>query len=255
MRRLAYLFVVSFVWLLIGSSPALAISFLIIPDGPFTTNGGTLSYAGGNVSLLGSNIGISSIVRSEAIGTPGDLTCVGCTLNFSTGAFANTIPASSPDPPGYSFSGGGSLQIIGGATSGLTPLLQPGTILFNGVITAATVSPNVLFGTESAVLVQGALNPTLASNFGLPANTSYAGGGQITTKELSSAPNAFFHTMFGTCTGDLCSFRVNPAAVPIPGTEILFGLGFIALVAWRECARVFPYRGRRSRFTGPSTAL
>ena len=183
--------------LFIGS-PAEAIStgvyFGITPDTVTgSTNPGTISYAGLTAPLVGSDIAVFDIVQSLAVGTPGDLDCLSCTLSFSTGSFAGTTSTNLPGIYGYLFSGGGSFQIIGGATDGGLFSLPTGTTLFSGIPTSAVVSANILGVTELAVNFQGTLNSNLASHFGLSTG-AYNGFLRINTAEISNAASPFVYS-------------------------------------------------------------
>ena len=99
---------------------------------------GTISYAGGSAALVGKNIGISHILENLAGASGPELVCENCTLTFTTGPFAGTVPHDGT-PDGYSFSGGGSLQIIGGFRSQDGSVSLPAnTVLLKAVPTGAS---------------------------------------------------------------------------------------------------------------------
>ena len=111
MRRIGPLVLLSLVWCLFAGSPAEAVSTSIYFF--ITGNPGTISYAGGTAPLVGSNIDVFHI-DPDPIEGGHEFDCVKCTLTFSTGPFAGTLPADKEANLAYSFAGGGSLQIIGG---------------------------------------------------------------------------------------------------------------------------------------------
>jgi hypothetical protein len=237
MRPIASFTYVLVFWCLLTVSPAQALFFTLEHDlgGSFGSgNPGTISYAGGTAPLVGSNITINFI--HTAIPVPADpgLTCVLCTLSFSTGPSVPTGTTS------YAFSGGGSFQITGGATGTSfldgTPFMLPaGTTLFSSVPTSASVSPALssFYGPRSIVGINslGTLNSSLASFFGLPGG-SYASSTFISTTELSFAPNPFVLStfQFGECCGDLA--WVHVASVPEPATLWMLAGAFVALAGW-----------------------
>ena len=240
MRRIAPLVLVLILCGLFIGSPAEAIStdlyFGITPDSPSgSTNPGTISYAGLTAPLVGSAIAVFDIVQSLAVGTPGDLDCLSCTLSFSTGSFAGTTSSGLPGINGYLFSGGGSFQIIGGATDGGLPFLPTGTALFTGIPTSAVVSANTLGVTELGLSFQGTLNSNLASHFGLSTG-AYNGFLRIDTTEISNADSPFVYstiqTLIGSGSSDVSHAFVR--SVPLPATVWPFAVGFVALAAWWE---------------------
>ncbi len=245
MRRIVVLAVLALSLAIFTGSPAEALPnslfFSITPDNPFTghTNPGSISYAGGAAPLVGSNIDVFGIVREVAVGGPDDLGCLRCRLSFSTGTFAGTIPAGAGPAgyEGYSFSGGGSLQILGGVNfPDASSFLPEGTVLLTGVPTYGVLSENVIGGTELALFFQGALNPELLSFYDYPAGASYAGFIRINTAEVGNAPGAFtlttIQTLFGSGGSDVSHVFVQ--AVPLPASHWPFAIGLVVLAAWRE---------------------
>src|SRR5687768_4296997 len=67
-------------------------------------DGGTLSYDGAGGALVGTDISMDTITAS-GVPNPGILTCVGCVLNFTTGA--NTLEG----PAFWNFASGGTFTI------------------------------------------------------------------------------------------------------------------------------------------------
>lgn len=163
---------------------------------------GTISYAGGSAALVGKNIGISHIVETLAVTTDSELICDNCLLTFSTGPFAGTVPHEGT-PDGYSFSGGGSLKIIGGVKSQDGSVSLPAnTVLLTAVPTGAStlietgplpVLPEVMLEFKNVVL-----HPKLRSLFSFPAG-DFTGQLLIAsgdTANLNSPPNPFVLSKF-----------------------------------------------------------
>lgn len=159
--------------------------------------GGAISYAGGSAPLVGSNIGISHIVETVAVATDLELICENCVLTFSTGPLVGTVPQEGR-PDGYSFSGGGSLQIVGGARSRDGNVSFPAsTVLLTAVLTKAfTVIENGPLSVLPEVTLEFGsveLNPALRSFFWLPAG-DFIGQALIAsadTTSLNTPPNPF----------------------------------------------------------------
>lgn len=214
-----------------------------------SSNVGTISYAGGNASLIGTDIPVFNITNHiQGGGVPADLTCVQCKLSFTTGNFAGVAPVFPfvGQQPGYLFSGGGSLQIIGGINfQNATPLLPLGTTLLAGLPTTGLVGPDLVRGTGVAIGYGGQLHPTLQSYYGRLSGV-FSGSILVNTAEAVSAPDAFTLTTIlnqaGFGSGGENSFAYltssRPEAVPIPETSWMLALGFGALVLWRECRKV-----------------
>jgi len=102
-------------------------------DNDPSTQNGTLAYDGAGGALIGSGIDFVSVFASGT-GNDGIYTCVGCELNFATGA--NT----SEGPFAWTFGGGGSITVTGTVMDGAT-VVATGTLLsgyFSGAITIGT---------------------------------------------------------------------------------------------------------------------
>lgn len=258
---IVFLFSLSF-W---GPSPALAVPmqtdrgptnsayFSVLNDGHKSINSGnnpgTISYAGGSSPLVGHNIAIYEIVAIPVTASESDLTCVSCSLNFSSGSFAGSSPSSDPGHPGndYSFHGGGSLTITGGAT-GAGFSLPGGTVLLHGVLSGAVLGggENGRGATEvtGLILQSAVLHPDLISHFAI--SNPYTAEAVLTTTEMSSAPNPFVLSTFTfNDSGDSSSLVVNGnLTVPLPDTFWPFALGLLILLVWWE------YRSARAQNTG-----
>lgn len=163
------------------------------PAPPGGSIGSTISYAGGMSPLVGTAIGISHIVESFA-GVGIELVCRDCVLNFTTGPFVATVPQEG-QPQKYSFSGGGSLQIIGGAKASDESFSIPiGTVLLTAVIIDAFTFidtgplPHIMLNFQN-----GVLSPELRSLFEFPAG-ALSGHSLIASANatgLDNPPNPF----------------------------------------------------------------
>lgn len=163
---------------------------------------GTISYAGGNAPLVGNKIGISHIVETLAVTTDRELICDNGVLTFSTGSFVGLVPQEGR-PDGYSFDGGGSLQIIGGARSRDGSWSLPAdTVLLTAVPTKAfTVIENGPLPVLPEVIIefqQGELHPELRARFDFPAG-AFTGEALIAsadTTSLNTPPQPFVISRF-----------------------------------------------------------
>ena len=256
MRWIATFAFLLLAWYLFAGTPAEALPLPPSAPGPFfmigtvsgVTNPGTISYAGGTAPLVGSNIDVDFITRDIAIAGSSDaeLSCLQCTLSFSTGPFAGTIPSQFPGgPDDYSFSGGGALQILGGASffdgTGIVSLLPIGTVLLSGVPITGGVGEGVLnFGTLVHVGFQGALHPQIEAFNQLPVDASVEGDARIGSVEEVSAPEAFTLSHVGSLGGFLSDpSHVETRSVPLPDMlwpTVIGMIGLAGFVAWRTRA-------------------
>jgi hypothetical protein len=181
--------------------------------------GASISYAGGNNPLIGSNLSVDTVT---GIGTPNNpgtmLTIVGGTLTFTTG----NLTGSSIDT--WYFGGGGSITLTGGIDlDPLTPGLEipVGTVLLSGTFTDASVmSFGRLFKISGASFFD-TKNGALTTYFGLPSGT-YEGNFNISFLASGFPPNFFSSTSVGS--GD-----VLDSPVPEPATMLLFGGGLVGI--------------------------
>jgi hypothetical protein len=247
MRRIAPLILLALLWCFFAGSPAEAVSTQLYF---FLGSAGTVSYAGGTAPLVGSNIDVFYITP-DPLGSGKDLDCTKCTFTFSTGPFAGTFPAGQPGEhgSGYSFAGGGSLQIIGGANFNGAPFLPLGTTLLTGVPTNAIVVDDDIqggkFDTVTAFGFQGVtLHPELLSFYQFPDGASL-GGATIfgTSVGESSAPNPLILSGIGPAFAFSDTHYVvigATQAVPLPDTFWPFAVSFVALAGWRAWRKAFP---------------
>jgi hypothetical protein len=200
----------------------LLVSLLLVPplawaipvlkfDDPITP-GGTVTYDGAGGPAIGTNILFQSITGLDTPMNAGvTLACVGCELDFVTGANL------SEGPPLWDFGPGGTLTLIG-AIPGLG--LPAGTTLLSGTFLG---TPNEIVGTEFglfAAVGSDVKDPTLAAFFGL--GTDFVvGTTSIHTILLPDATGAFAGTVVNADLNNR-----STAVVPMPPAAWLTGLGF-----------------------------
>jgi hypothetical protein len=189
--------------------------------------GGTVTYYGAGGPAIGTNILFQSIQGLETPFNAGvTLTCVGCELDFTTGANL------SEGPPLWNFGPGGAMTLTGAIPAqGTFPGVPAGTMLLSGAFTG---TPNEIIGESFglfAALGVDVKNETLATFFGLPtsfivATTSIQG--PVTTE----ATGAFAGTVVNADLNNLAVAVANPA------TAWLVGLGLMGLGWWMPRRRV-----------------
>jgi hypothetical protein len=216
--------------------------FQILPETGSGINPGTLSHAGGKAPLMGRDIVIQDIVQDTSHRQKGDVTCISCTLDFSTGPFSRaTAPNFFTGFPGYEFGGEGSFRITGGVLGlghfGDTFSLPVGTVLASGMVSRASMDGDAyLFQHVDVAFQNFSLNPSLGEHFGIPLDASQSGGATIGTAELAQGPpNSFELSTF------ILYNLMEPGhiyflsqSVPIQTTFWLFAVGVLALVLWWE---------------------
>jgi len=162
---------------------------------------GSISFAGGSSSLIGSGIGVSNVV---GMGTPLNNEVVvpldGFTLSFTTGAFDSSTGTFGP---------GGSILVSNGATD----LLSGGF----GYAEVVPVGPTFRFVGASFF---DTLHPAVLDYFGLGgfAGVYLNGNLNLSFDAAGLPPGAFSSTM--VYSGDLSN---DISVVPEPGAMVLFG--------------------------------
>jgi hypothetical protein len=183
--------------------------------------GGIVSYDGAGGAAIGDDILFQSI---QGLGTPLNdgvtLDCVGCLLDFTTGANISEGPAL------WNFAGGGLISLIG-AVPALG--LPAGTLLLNGFFAG---TPNEITGGDSfglfAAVGTDVKNPTLATFFGLGPDFTFGTTSIQTTTLVDPATGAFSGTVVNA------DLNNTQAVVPNPMTVLLLGMGMVGLVAMQR---------------------
>lgn len=193
-----------------GTAHAASLDFGII-----SPTSGSLSYAGGVSSLVGTNIDVDEIV---GLATPLNENvvslCGSCSLDFTTGVSTG----------GWSFGAGGTISITGSVDFPVGTDIPAGTTLLSGTFNTATIV-DLGSGNFEFQIAGGTFNdrkhPDLLAFYGLP-DIGYVGGFNLSFSTTADMGNAFSTTSLGS--GDIIN-----QPVPIPPAAWLFGSGLLGL--------------------------
>lgn len=176
--------------------------------------GGTLSWAGGDAPLVGTDIRIGVVT---GVGTPASkpATPIGPTppgwgtLNFTTGPHVDFNPTTGV----HTFRGDGNITISGSAPEAG---IQDSVTLLSGTFFGATIGPNgrVNLGTADG---QGSTNSALLSYFGLP-DVSSDVNMFFTTAGLSASDAGFVRSVLSTEVATTVSRRCRYTITAVPAT-------------------------------------
>lgn len=187
---------------------------------------GSISYAGGASPLLGIGIEVDNIVGLDTpLNSSTESLCALCVLNFGTGNFVSHVGNV------WTYSGGGAISISGGvdfdpaAVNGLE--VASGSTLLTGTFNIAQVfdlgSGTFKFRIAGASFIDNK-HPDILAFYGLPINTNYQGGMNISFLGAANGGGGF--TSSSVFSGDITN---QPLPVPLPAALLLFlsGIGII----------------------------
>jgi hypothetical protein len=198
--------------------PSIVMAVPILKFDDPTTPGGTVSYDGVGGPAIGTDILFQSV---QGLDTPANsgvtLDCVGCLLNFTTGANV------SEGPPLWNFGPDGTITLTG-AIPALG--LPAGTLLLSGSFDG---TPNEVAGTSFGLFAAVGVdtkNETLATFFGLGTDFLHA----TTSIQAPLTVGAD-----GSFSGIVVNADLNNlAVVPMPMSGMLLGVGMIGLAVARR---------------------
>jgi len=193
-------------------------AYIAIDEGA-TIQTGSISYDGAGGALVGTGIIFTTATGGGAtpLNNGSTLNCVNCVLNFITGL--NTLEG----PAIWQWLAGGSFDVTGDLFDGITPIAS-GTLL-SGIFDAPPAPTSVGGGSSMLFVATGGVTAAqgLVDYFGITndfftfANTELALG----SCNIDGVTSGF------SCGLQNADLAIQAAAVPVPGTLLLMGLGLL----------------------------
>ena len=193
---------------------------------------GTISYAGGNSDLIGSNIEVDNVVGLSTPTHDGTTAlCISCVLNFTSGTLSNSGGVTTTNNGWWSFGPGGSITITGGVQLQGGTDIPLGSTLLSGTFNSAFVQDlgsqfKVTFGSFSDTK-----HADLLSYYGLTPGP-FSGALTLLFGSTNGGIGSAF-TSTSVFNGGVVNTPSSVAPVPVPAAVWLFGSGLAALLAGR----------------------
>jgi hypothetical protein len=204
----------TFLTLTVGANAA-SISF----DEGVGVQDGTISYDGTGGALVGAGIDFYTVLGDSTPSNSGVvLSCVGCELNFTTGAYSSALGSS------LFFGSGGTFTVTGQLFDGATSVAS-GTLVSGSFVD----SPNATVFLGSAIFAgfgEDEKNQDLLDFYGITAPSFTFASAEVALGTCSA---------LGSSGGFACDVQdadlVNTAVVPLPGAAWLFCSALLGLSA------------------------
>lgn len=203
--------------LVTGVSFAEFIDFTIPAGG----GGGSISYAGGANPLIGTNLAVSLITGINGVplndGVP--LSCVGCVINFQTGAFTSASGLNWSFAPGGTFTLTGTIPSLTGSTP---TTLMSGYFMSESVVGQLPLPPIPGLGafTIAGAAFSTILDPAITNFYGTPPDPMrYASNFNISFYTNGAPAGAF--TSNAIASGNLTAATPEPVSIVLLGTALI----------------------------------
>ncbi|GAB4239715.1 MAG: hypothetical protein Kow0049_27200 [Stanieria sp.] len=181
----------------VGSAEAAVIQF-----DDKTVHGGTLYYDGVGGGLVGKDLLLDTVLGIDTPSNSGkELSCLGCKLNFVTGANISETPS-------YEFASGGSITITGKIMDGLTEIVN-GTLL-TGKFTE-NVLGNIALGKATFLGIGiDTVNAALSSYYGVNTTDFTFAQTSIAAKDVKVQSNKGFTGIVTNTDFDTTPVQTTP---------------------------------------------
>lgn len=203
--------------LVTGVSFAEFIDFTIPAGG----GGGSISYAGGANPLIGTNLAVSTItgINGVPLNNGVALSCVGCVINFQTGAYTGGSALS------WTFASGGTFTLTGSIPSiagGAPTTLMSGYFMSDSIVGQLPLPqiPGLGAFTIAGAAFSTILDPALTNFYGTPADPMrYASNFNISFYTNGSPAGAFSSNAIAS--GNLTAAAPEPVSIVLLGTALI----------------------------------
>lgn len=203
--------------LVTGVSFAEFIDFTIPAGG----GGGSISYAGGANPLIGTNLAVSTItgINGVPLNNGVALSCVGCVINFQTGAYTSGSGLS------WTFASGGTFTLTGSIPSiagGAPTTLMSGYFMSDSIVGQLPLPqiPGLGAFTIAGAAFSTILDPALTNFYGTPADPMrYASNFNISFYTNGSPAGAFSSNAIAS--GNLTAAAPEPVSIVLLGTALI----------------------------------
>ncbi len=209
---------------------------------------GSIYYNGGNTALYGTGISVDSLIGSGMLVNGGTtLSCVNCSLDFSTGNYygTNSYTNAGITLTDWLFNGGGNISLTGSIVDSSNNTVVANGTLFSGNFSGAAtlqLATNSFTLSVAAGAFSGTNGTDLLNYFGLPVTGSSLTGGMLigfTPVVMPAVPTVGTAFASSSISSGYVTNNITNTVVPLPAAAWLFISGLMGLgVVRRRMASV-----------------